>query len=123
MFVLRESETKKELEISSEQIVSVANANDLARATIELITKKAESGIYNIVNSGECSWADFAKEIVRLRGSKMKILAVDRKGYMNGMKIPKYTVLSTQKINSMGIVLPSWREGIKSYMDFLGKTV
>jgi dTDP-4-dehydrorhamnose reductase len=120
LYILRQAETSKTLEISSEQIVSVAYAEDLANATIALLQKNVKSGIYNIVNSGECSWAEFATEIVKLANKKMKIVAVDRNGFMNGMKIPKYTVLSTEKINTYGIFLPHWKEGLKRYMQYLG---
>lgn len=121
LYLLREAKNKKVLEISSEQFVSVAYAQDLAVATIELLLKKAEPGIYNIVNKGECSWAEFAQEIVKTAKVPMKIKGIDRKGFVNGMKIPKYTVLSTKKINSLGIELPSWKSGLARYMELLGK--
>lgn len=121
LYLLREAKNKKVLEISSEQFVSVAYAQDLAVATIELLLKKAEPGIYNIVNKGECSWAEFAQEIVKTAKVPMKIKGIDRKGFVNGMKIPKYTVLSTKKINSLGIELPSWKSGLNRYMELLGK--
>lgn len=121
LYILKESETKKTLEISSEQIVSVAYAEDLASATIDLILKHAPMGIYNIVNKGECSWARFAEEIVKTANVSMEIVGIDRKGYVGGMKIPKYTVLSTKKINALGIKLPTWQDGLKRYMAFLEK--
>lgn len=121
LYLLREAKTKSMLEISSEQIVSVAYAEDLALATIQLLLKNANPGVYNIVNAGECSWAEFAKAIVREAKVSMKIQGIDRKGYMSGMKIPKYTALSTKKINDLGISLPSWQDGLKRYMKFLKK--
>jgi dTDP-4-dehydrorhamnose reductase len=119
LYILKEAETKKELEMSSEQIVSVAYAHDLALGTIQLIAKQAEKGIYNIVNEDVCSWADFAKEIVRLANVRMKIKPIDRNGVVNGLKVPKYTALSTKKINTLGIKLPTWRNGLKRYLEYL----
>jgi dTDP-4-dehydrorhamnose reductase len=121
LYILKEGETKTTLEISSEQVVSVAYAEDLALAIVKLIQKKAEKGIYNVVNTGACSWADFASEIVKKSNTTLKIIGVDRKGVINGKKIPKYTALSTRKINSLGIELPSWKDGLERYMKFLGK--
>lgn len=121
LYILREAKSKETLEISSEQIVSVASAEDLAIATIKIIQKKVPRGIYNIVNKGECSWAQFAKEIVKISGKKLKIVAVDRKGYVSGMKIPKYTALSTKKINALGIELPYWKDSLVKYLEFLGR--
>lgn len=121
LYILREAKTKRTLEISSEQIVSVAYAEDLAGATIDLILKHAPKGIYNIVNKGECSWARFAQEVVKTANVSMEIVGIDRNGYIGGMKIPKYTALSTKKINGLGIKLSTWQDGLRRYIAFLEK--
>lgn len=119
LYILNEAKTKKTLEISMEQIASFVNAHDLANATLSLLKKNADSGIYHIVNSGYGSWADFAQEIVSIAKLKLKIVPVDRSGVYSDIKIPVFAALDNSKTKALGIDLPDWKDGLKRYIDFL----
>jgi dTDP-4-dehydrorhamnose reductase len=119
LYILKEAKTKKELEISSEQIASFVHAKDLARATLLLLDKKAKKGIYNIVNEGYGSWAEFAQEIVKLNKLKLKIIPVNRKGVYGDTRLPEFTAMDISKIKKLGISLPTWQTGLQEYLHFL----
>lgn len=121
LYILNEAKTKKTLEISVEQTASFVNANDLARAILKLLELKAEKGIYHIVNTGYDSWANFAKEIVKLSNVKLEIIPVDRSGVYSEIKIPLFAGLDNSKAKNLGIELSPWQDGLKRYLKFLSQ--
>lgn len=117
--IIKESTDKKNVEVSSEQIVNPTYAGHLSKATLKLLDSKAPAGIYHLVSEGYCSWYEFAKKIFQLSKIKKVIKPVDRGGLSGKMRRPKFSVLQNKKAKSLGIKLPSWQEGLKSYMNFL----
>src|SRR3989338_3765075 len=119
--VLNESKEKEVIERSSEQFINPTYAGSLAFASLELLLKNPEPGIYHLNEEGYASWDEFAREILKLSGSDIKVLGVDRDGRSGEMKRPKFGVLSNNKAKKYGVVLPPWREGLKSYLAEINK--
>lgn len=119
LYILREARQKNSLEVSSDQIASFVNAADLARATVELLEKQISPGVYHIVNDGYDSWVLFAREIIRLSGSSLEIVPVDRSGSVHDMNIPSFQALDNSKVKKAGISLSSWQDGLMRYMEYL----
>jgi len=117
--IIKEAQYKEIIEVNSEQIVSPTYARDLSEATLRLLDSKADLGIYHLVNEGYCSWYEFAKEIFRLTNINVKTIPVNRGGISEVVKRPRFSALKNSKAKSLGIVLPSWQEGLKSYLSFL----
>jgi len=123
---------KQEIRVVNDQIGSPTYALDLAKAIYKIIkisnltfaqrasAAKAESQIYHITNSGQCSWYELAKEIAKLKGLKLKILPISSKKWKkikpDSAKRPKYSVLATKKINSLGIKMRPWQEALLDYL-------
>lgn len=116
--ILKERD-KKTLEVSSEQIVSPTYASDLARATFELLAHRGIYGTYHLVNEGHCSWAEFAKKIIKYSGSKTKIIPVDRSGSSGGAKRPLFSALRNTRAKKLGIKLPSLDDSLRAYLNSL----
>jgi dTDP-4-dehydrorhamnose reductase len=117
--IMKEAKEKDVVEVSSEQIVSPTYAGDLSKAVLKLLATDAKPGIYHLVNQGRCTWHEFAEEIFKLAGIKKEIKPIDRQGFSGGIKRPKLSALKNEKARALGIELPSWQEGLKSYFDFL----
>ncbi len=113
--ILKEKD-KETLEVSSEQIVNPTYSVDLARATFELIKNRNTHGIYHLANEGYCSWAEFAQEIMKLVGSKTKIIPVDRSSQSGGARRPLFSALKNTRAKKLGVELPTWRSAIKRYI-------
>lgn len=114
-----EERDKKTLKVSSEQIVSPTHSADLANATFKLIKNRNTSGIYHLANEGYCSWAEFAAEIMRLSGSKTKIIPVDRSGQSGGARRPLFSALKNTRAAKLGVKLPTWQDAIGRYLKTL----
>ena len=114
---INDAKINSKTEISCEQIVSPTYTEDLSLAVLKLIENpQLELGIYHLINEGACSWYEFTKTIYEIIGIKISLTAVDRHGLDNGMRRPLYSALSNIKAKRMGIVLPSWQDAIKRYL-------
>jgi dTDP-4-dehydrorhamnose reductase len=104
--------------MSCDQVVSPTFTNDLADAVLKLVEHPdCESGIYHLVNQGECTWFEFTKAIYELLGLNTKVLPVDRGGISGGIRRPLYSTLANYKAKSLGIVLPHWQEALGRYLN------
>jgi len=105
------------LKIVNDQEGSPTYTLDLAKAIAKII-KKEKYGIYHIVNSGSCTWYQFTKEIAKIRKLKNNIIPISSKDLKRPAKRPRYSVLSTHKVKSIGINMRKWGRALK---DFLSK--
>ncbi len=117
--IIKKTQGKEVIEVSSEQIVSPTYAGDLSKATLKLLNSKGKAGIYHLVNEGYCSWYEFAKEIFKLAKIDKELKPVDRGGLDGRMRRPKFSALKNTKAKSLGIKLPLWQEGLKFYLNEL----
>jgi len=113
--IIKEAQNKEIIEVSSEQVVSPTYAGNLSKATLKLLNNKTDPGIYHLVNKGCCSWYEFTKEIFKLTKINKKIKPVNRSGVNEEVRRPKFSALRNTKAKALGIKLPSWQEGLKSY--------
>jgi len=114
--VLRESEHREELEVSSEQIVNPTYAADLAAAILALLAARPAGGLYHLAASGHCSWAEFATEIVKLADRPMRIVPVDHGARSGAMRRPRFSALANVRGSAAGVTLPDWKDGLGRYL-------
>jgi dTDP-4-dehydrorhamnose reductase len=120
--ILRESEAKTELEVSSEQIVNPTYAGDLAAATLGLLAARPAGGMYHLAAEGHCSWAEFAAAIMDLSGRRMRIVPVDHGGRSGTMRRPRFSALANRRARLAGVTLPDWKDGLGRYLQRLAVT-
>ncbi|MGG0287655.1 dTDP-4-dehydrorhamnose reductase [Peribacillus butanolivorans] len=104
----------QEMRVVHDQYGCPTYTKDLGIAIKNLLTKP--HGIYHVTNSGSCSWFEFATEIVTFLNSQTVVIPVSTEDY--GLKTPRpmYSVLSQKKLNSNGIFLRNWKEGLHEYL-------
>ncbi|TSC76701.1 MAG: dTDP-4-dehydrorhamnose reductase, partial [Parcubacteria group bacterium Gr01-1014_33] len=115
--ILKQAREKESLEVGRDQTVNPTYARDLSRGTLELLGRQeAKPGIYHLANEGECSWYEFAKEILSLRGIEKEVIPVDR-GDMDGtMRRPLFSALENTHAKEHGVILPSWQDALRRYI-------
>ncbi len=122
--IIRLAKEKPELKIVADQRGTPTWTEDLACAVFELLALPGPSayGIYHYSNEGECSWFDFASEIVaQLRTNQVvkveQLLPIPTEGYPLPAERPKYSVVSKDKIKqATGLEIPAWQESLKAYL-------
>lgn len=117
--ILRVAKEKEELRVVNDQFGSPTWAADLAGVTIKILEQHSGTlnslnwGLCHYSNEGECSWYDFAKEIIRLAGFKTRINPIGTSEYPARAIRPAYSVLNKSLIKSwLGIDIPKWKDSL-----------
>ena len=113
--ILRLAGSREALDVVDDQRGSPTYTIDLARAIIELCRADA-AGIVHATNSGDCTWFDFAKQIVANSGLKTRVLPTTTDRFPRPAPRPKYSVLSVSSLQRFGIVMPTWQNALVRYL-------
>lgn len=113
--ILKLAASRKELEVVDDQRGCPSYSVDLARTIYKLISLDAK-GIVHATNRGECSWYEFAREIVREAGFTAKVLPTTSEKFVRPAPRPKYSVLSTASLERLKIEVPSWQDALRRYL-------
>lgn len=106
---------KAELNITTSQLGTPTNANDLAEYVLKIIDSESSSyGIYHFSNEGEATWYDFAKAIIDF-SEKTEGVKLNKTGfYKTRAERPAYSVLSKEKIKSeFGFPVLEWKDSLQ----------
>jgi dTDP-4-dehydrorhamnose reductase len=103
--------TRPELKVVSDQRGRPTSAEHLARTSLALLEKGA-SGTFHVTDGGECSWFDFAAEIVRLTGAASKVNACTSDEYPTPTKRPPYSVLDLSETEALLGAMPDWQHNL-----------
>ena len=114
--MLRLAETKSELNVVCDQIGSPTYTADLAPLLCDMVVTD-KYGIYHATNEGICSWAEFAEEIFRLAGKRVKVNLVPTSEYPTRAARPLNSRMSKAKLEEMGFSrLPDWHDALTRYL-------
>ena len=90
----------------------------LANAILRLARNDAARGIVHYADEDECTWYDFAVEIVQQLGADTIVKPVSTDEFPRPARRPAYSVLSTERYERLTGVSPeSWREGLREYLE------
>ncbi|MDO4935207.1 MAG: dTDP-4-dehydrorhamnose reductase [Phascolarctobacterium sp.] len=118
--MLRLGKEREQLSVVSDQIGSPTYTFDLARLLVDMI-RTDKYGIYHATNEGYCSWAEFAKEIMRLANLPCKIISISTAEYLTKAKRPLNSRMNKSSLDKNGFVrLPSWQDALRKYLQSEG---
>ena len=117
--VLRFAKEGKPLTVTTEQIGTPTNANDLAEAILTIIKINSKNyGIYNFSNQGEATWYDFAKEILIQTNQLTKSNLAKTDYYLTFAARPSYSVLDTRKYkNTFNKAVFDWKKSLATLLN------
>jgi len=118
--MLKLSENHDTLTVVDDQVGSPTSAKELARM-IHYLLPTESFGLYHGTCEGQCSWADFAKEIFRLAGKSTIVTPVTSEQYKemnpNSADRPKYSVLENYMLKlTSDFSFANWEDAIAEYM-------
>jgi len=114
--ILKYAEAGKTLTITTEQTGTPTNANDLAKALLQIIAQDSTGyGVYHYSNSGETTWFGFAEEILK-QSEKLKEADLAKTNhYRTFAARPEYSVLDNTKAqNTLKLKYIDWQESLQS---------
>lgn len=113
--ILKLAASRPALDVVNDQRGCPTYSVDLARAIIELCRKDA-SGIVHVTNSGDCTWFEFAREIVKGAGLQTEVRPVSSVQMARPAPRPAYSVLAATSLHRYGIEMPSWEDALGRYL-------
>ncbi|MCX6811253.1 MAG: dTDP-4-dehydrorhamnose reductase [Candidatus Berkelbacteria bacterium] len=116
MTILRLASELDELKIVNDQRGCPTYTFDLAEVISKLI-KNGKYGTYHVVNSGSCTWFQFAKEILKIKKIKKKVIPITSKELNRPAKRPTYSVLSNKKVKKTGVNLRPWQKALANFLE------
>jgi len=114
--MLRLAREKGEVRVVDDIRMSPTSTADAAKALLALIHKRAEPGIYHVVNSGDATWFEFAQEIIRQAGIAAKAVPITSQEFSSPAARPAYSVLDNQKVAKIVGSIPHWQEALNRYL-------
>ena len=114
--ILKLANEREQLRVVDDQVGCPTFTGHLAVAVVELLGRgdHAPVGPLHVAGAGQCSWFEFAREIVGAGGiSGCEITPVSTAEFPRPAPRPAYSVLRSER---GAPVLPHWREGLREYM-------
>ena len=102
--------------VFEDRTISPTFVMDAARATRQLLETVAPAGVYHCVNSGLCTWLEFAEELARQLGIEPRLVPVRMSDMRLKAARPQYCALSNDKLRSVGIEMPAWQDALARYV-------
>jgi dTDP-4-dehydrorhamnose reductase len=114
--MLRVAGQGKPLRVVDDQRCTPSFTADVATAAVTLIQSGA-LGLFQVTNAGDCTWYEFAREILRASGMSAELTPITSSEFGAAARRPGYSVLSNDKLNSVGVTRPrAWSEALAGYL-------
>ena len=108
---------KGALKVVDDQKGNPTNAADLSHHILT-IAPTCEYGIYHCTGEGECTWYEFAKEIIKLAGVNATVSPCTTEEFPRPAKRPAYSSLENMMLEAtFGNNMRDWKEALKAYFD------
>ena len=105
--------------VFEDRTVSPTYLIDAARATRRLLESSSAPGLYHCVNTGLCTWLEFARALAgRLGGEALVAALVPVKMADVSLRAarPRFCALSNAKLRASGIEMPTWQDALERYV-------
>ena len=114
--IMRLALEQMELRVVSDQRGSPTHAGDLALAIKKILRLKLK-GIVHATGGGDCTWHEFAGEIVSLMGVSAKVQPISTEEAKRAARRPLYAVLASHVLANAGVSLPHWKDALNRFMN------
>jgi dTDP-4-dehydrorhamnose reductase len=114
--ILKLAASRPALDVVNDQRGCPTYAVDLARAIIQLCRKSVD-GIVHVTNASDCTWFEFAQDIIRSAELSASVRPVSSQQMARPAPRPACSVLSATRLKSLGIEMPSWRDALLRYLE------
>jgi len=102
--------------VVSDQAGNPTYANDLAYHILKIAASE-HYGIYHVTGAGECSWHEFAKEIVRLSGLDCEVAPVTSEEYRRPAPRPAFSGMDHVMLRAtVGDEMRHWEEALAAFI-------
>jgi dTDP-4-dehydrorhamnose reductase len=112
--MLRLGAERDEVTVVTDQHGGPTWTGHLAPALVEIAERRGDVGLFHAAGAGECSWYEFAVEILHRAGLRCRAVPTTTDRFPRPARLPAYSVLGTER--EPAIVLPAWPAGLDAYL-------
>jgi dTDP-4-dehydrorhamnose reductase len=109
--IARAAKEKPSLKVVNDQRGRPTSSEHLAAASLALLEKGAR-GVFHVTDGGECTWFDFATEIVRRVNPACRVEPCTTAEFPRPAKRPAYSVLDLSKTERLIGPMPDWQHSL-----------
>jgi len=114
--MLKLSRERDELRVVDDEFVSPTPTAQIAEQLVAL-SRSTHYGLYHATTEGSCSWYEFADEIFRATGTKIRLEKARPGEFPAKVLRPKYSVLENHALKTAQLnVFTDWRDGLEGYL-------
>lgn len=114
--ILKTAKEKGDLKVVNDQRGNPTNAEDLSYHILKLALTD-EYGIYHCTGTGECTWYDFAKAIVKYANIDCVVNPITSDKINRAAKRPTFSSLDNMMLRcTVGDDTREWQEALKAYI-------
>lgn len=113
--MLNLAKTHDKLTVVNDQVGRPTWTRTLAEFMLYAVQNTPAYGLYQLSNDGECSWYEFASEI--LKDTNVKVLPVASEEYPQKAYRPKHSVMNLSKTKSTGFNIIDWKEALSKFLE------
>lgn len=114
--MLELSSKVSKISVIEDQIGSPTYTRDVAKF-IKVLLDTEKFGVYQVSNTGSCSWYEFAEKIFVYSKKKVKLLPIKSEDFNSKANRPKYSVMNKKNMIINGFkLLPDWKNALKRYL-------
>jgi dTDP-4-dehydrorhamnose reductase len=106
----------RRVRVFRDRTVSPTYVHDAAQATLSLLERHCEPGLYHCVNSGAATWFEVAAEAARLLNVRPDFEPVSVADVVFRAPRPQYSALSNAKLAAAGFAMPTWQDALRRYV-------
>ncbi len=112
--ILKRAREQGALKVVTDQVGVPTSTETLVDGIVALLGT-SESGVFHVSNSGQCTWFEFAQEILRLIGwNHIPISPIATSELNLPAPRPAFSVMSNARYRALGLPLaPDWRESLR----------
>jgi dTDP-4-dehydrorhamnose reductase len=114
--MLKLSRERDELRVVDDEFVTPTPTVQIAEQLVAL-SRSTNYGLYHGTAEGSCSWYEFADEIFRATGTKIRLEKARPGEFPAKVPRPKYSVLENHALKAAQLnVFTDWRNGLEGYL-------
>jgi len=117
--ILTRARSGQPLKVVTDQVGRPTMTLDLAEALVDLARSRAPGGIYHAANEGQCSWHQFAQDILRAAGLGDVPVGTQTAADLNlPAARPAWSVLDTTRLAAVrGKALPHYTDALRRHLE------
>ena len=115
--MIKKAKKGERASVVTDLVMSPTYTWDAAKKIEEVIRERGPFGIYHLVNSGYCSWYEFAEAIYDLSGMESEIEPKSISELGLKAKRPRFSALDNDELRSAGFKdMRGWYDALEEYL-------